>query len=172
MSGPPSPPHAKRSDFVQSLERGLSVIRAFGAGRRELTLSDVARTAGMSRAAARRFLLTLVQLGYADSADGRFSLRPRVLELGHCFLSGILMPAGRTHAIVDASVQDRGERIADGSVRAVAVPIRDRSGSPVATLSLIDPSGRFSADALERACLPALRDTATAIERRLDPPAH
>jgi DNA-binding IclR family transcriptional regulator len=172
MSAPPAPTHEKRSDFVQSLERGLSVIRAFGAGRRELILSEVARTAGLSRAAARRFLLTLVQLGYADSTDGRFSLRPRVLELGHCFLSGVLMAADGSHAIVDAGLQDRGGQIAGGSLRAVAVPIRDRSGSPVATLSLIDPSGRFSAESLERACLPALQDTATAIERKLHPPAQ
>ena len=45
--------------FVQSLERGLAVIRAFGAERPELTLSDVARVTGLTRAAARRFLLTL-----------------------------------------------------------------------------------------------------------------
>ena len=81
------------------------------------------------------------------------------------------MPADRNHAIVDASSQDRGGQIVDGSVRAVAVPIRDRSGSTVATLSLVDPSGRFSAEALERACLPPLRDAAMAIERKLDPPA-
>ena len=52
------------SDFVQSLERGLAVIRAFGAEDPELTLSDVARRTGLTRAAARRFLLTLADLGY------------------------------------------------------------------------------------------------------------
>jgi IclR family pca regulon transcriptional regulator len=73
--------------FVQSLERGLAVIRAFSAERPELTLSDVARVTGLTRAAARRFLLTLVELGYVHS-DGRlFSLRPRVLELGYAYLS-------------------------------------------------------------------------------------
>ena len=45
--------------FVQSLERGLAVIRAFGPEDPELTLSDVARRTGLTRAAARRFLLTL-----------------------------------------------------------------------------------------------------------------
>ena len=74
-------------DFVQSLERGLAVIRAFGPGQDELTLSDVARSTGLTRAAARRFLLTLVELGYV-AFDGRaFSLRPRVLELGYAYLS-------------------------------------------------------------------------------------
>jgi IclR family pca regulon transcriptional regulator len=74
-------------DFVQSLDRGLAVIRAFGPGREQQTLSDVARTAGLTRAAARRFLLTLQELGYVGF-DGRlFSLRPRILELGYAYLS-------------------------------------------------------------------------------------
>ncbi|GLY06793.1 MULTISPECIES: IclR family transcriptional regulator C-terminal domain-containing protein [Actinoplanes] len=78
--------------YVQSLERGLAVIRAFDATHRELTLSDVARSCGLTRAAARRFLLTLTDLGYVRT-DGRlFSLTPRVLELGYAFLSGLTLP--------------------------------------------------------------------------------
>ena len=65
----------RNSDFVQSLERGLSVIRAFDEDHRELTLSDVARATGLTRAAARRLLLTLVKLGYVHLDNGRFSLR-------------------------------------------------------------------------------------------------
>lgn len=84
---------ARSPDFVQSLERGLSVIRAFGAGTPELTLSEVAKATGLTRAAARRFLHTLVELGYVGS-DGRlFTLRPRVLELGYAYLSGLDLPA-------------------------------------------------------------------------------
>jgi IclR family transcriptional regulator, pca regulon regulatory protein len=78
--------------FVQSLERGLDVIRALsepGAGR---TLSDVARDTGLTRASARRFLLTLEELGYVRSEDRRFSLTPRVLELGYAFLSSLTLP--------------------------------------------------------------------------------
>ncbi|RAK35748.1 IclR family transcriptional regulator [Actinoplanes lutulentus] len=78
--------------YVQSLERGLAVIRAFDAEHRELTLSDVARSCGLTRAAARRFLLTLTDLGYVRT-DGRlFSLAPRVLELGYAFLSSVSLP--------------------------------------------------------------------------------
>jgi IclR family pca regulon transcriptional regulator len=82
----------RSSDFVQSLERGLAVIRAFDAENRELALSDVARSTGLTRAAARRFLLTLVKLGYVHFADGRFSLRPRVLDLGYAYLSSLSLP--------------------------------------------------------------------------------
>jgi len=75
------------TEFVQSLERGLAVIRAFSRERPRLTLSDVARQTGMTRAAARRFLITLESLGYVSS-DGRlFSLRPSVLQLGYAYLS-------------------------------------------------------------------------------------
>ncbi|WP_229075929.1 IclR family transcriptional regulator C-terminal domain-containing protein [Actinoplanes sp. DH11] len=78
--------------YVQSLERGLAVIRAFDAQHRELTLSDVARACGLTRAAARRFLLTLTDLGYMRT-DGRlFSLAPRVLELGFAYLSSLSLP--------------------------------------------------------------------------------
>ena len=80
---------ASRSDFVQSLERGLAVIRAFDSEHRDLRLSDVAASAGLTRAAARRFLLTLVDLGYMRLENGRFSLRPRVLELGYAYLSSL-----------------------------------------------------------------------------------
>jgi IclR family transcriptional regulator, pca regulon regulatory protein len=83
---------ARGAHFVQSLERGLAVIRAFDADRPELTLSDVARVTGLTRAAARRFLLTLSDLGYVRT-DGRyFRLSPRVLELGYAYLSSLTLP--------------------------------------------------------------------------------
>jgi IclR family pca regulon transcriptional regulator len=82
----------RSADFVQSLERGLLVIRAFDAEHRELGLSEVARISGLTRAAARRFLLTLAKLGYVTFADGRFSLTPRVLELGYAYLSSLTLP--------------------------------------------------------------------------------
>ena len=83
---------ARNPDYVQSLERGLAVIRAFGAENPELRLSDVARATGLTRAAARRFLLTLVQLGYIRQDGNTFSLRPRVLELGYAYLSALSLP--------------------------------------------------------------------------------
>ena len=83
---------ARNSDFVQSLDRGLAVIRAFGPDRERLSLSEVARATGLTRAAARRFLLTLVKLGYVRSDGREFSLRPRVLELGYAYLSGLTLP--------------------------------------------------------------------------------
>lgn len=77
---------------MQSLERGLAVIRAFDHEHPELTLSEVAVRTGVTRAVARRFLLTLAELGYVRS-DGRFfSLTARVLELGYAYLSSLSLP--------------------------------------------------------------------------------
>lgn len=77
---------------VRAFERGLSVIRALSEPGAGLTLADVARATGMTRAAARRFLGTLVVLGYARH-DGRlFSLTPRTLELGYSYLSSLGLP--------------------------------------------------------------------------------
>ena len=79
-------------EFVQSLERGLAVIRAFSASQSHLTLADVARETGLSRAVARRFLHTLVELGYVGTDGKHFHLRPLLLELGHTYLSGLGLP--------------------------------------------------------------------------------
>lgn len=78
-------------DFVQSLERGLAVISAFDRNHAQMTVSDVARRTGLTRAAARRLLLTLVALGYARTDGKQFELAPRVLELGYAYLSSFGM---------------------------------------------------------------------------------
>ena len=82
----------RETDFVHSLQRGLAVIRAFDADNPTLTLSDVARSTGLARAAARRFLLTLVDLGYIRVDGRQFRLSPRVLELGAAYLSSLALP--------------------------------------------------------------------------------
>lgn len=85
-------PARRNTDYVQSLERGLSVLRSFDPEHPRLTLTEVAGRTGLTRAAARRFLLTLVDLGYV-STDGRtFALRPTVLELGYPYLSTLSVP--------------------------------------------------------------------------------
>lgn len=83
---------ASSASFVQSLARGLAVIRAFDGDNAQLSLSDVARRAGITRAAAGRFLRTLQTLGYVRSTGRLFSLTPRVLELGFSYLSALSLP--------------------------------------------------------------------------------
>ena len=73
--------------FVTSLARGLAVIRAFSDSRRSLTIAQISQKTGIPRAAVRRCLHTLKQLGYADSDVNNFSLRPKILTLGYSYLS-------------------------------------------------------------------------------------
>lgn len=91
---PPSTPSAAHAfahgpDHVQSLERGLAVIRVFDSEHAELTLSEVAVRAGLARAVARRLLLTLEYLGYVRRQGRQFSLTARILELGFSFLGSL-----------------------------------------------------------------------------------
>lgn len=78
-------------DYVNSLARGLEVIRAFTRAQPRMTLSEIARATGMTRATVRRFLLTLVKEGYAETDGKYFSLKPKVLELGYAALSSMTM---------------------------------------------------------------------------------
>ena len=77
----------KSKDFVQSLDRGLSIMKVFNAENPKLTLSEVAELTGFTRATARRFLLTLESLNYVGSTGRYFFLKPRVLELGYAYLN-------------------------------------------------------------------------------------
>jgi IclR family pca regulon transcriptional regulator len=255
---PPDVEGRPRGDyFVQSLERGLAVIKAFSAEEPELTLSDIARRTGMTRAAARRFVLTLVDLDYVGMVERRFHLRPTVLELGYTYLSlmsipqmatphltrlseqlkettslavldgdeivyvarvggrrvwssgltvGTRLPAyltshGRVHLAalpddeLDAylarvrfeprtartttdpqqlrerllEVRKQGFALVDQEleegVTSLAVPVRDRSGTVVASVNVGIHSGRLSPAALRRTALEPLRGTATRIEQ-------
>lgn len=76
-------------DFMLSLARGLAAIRAFGGGVSQLSVADVARIAGLSRASARRCLHTLSVLGYAAGSNGRYELTPSILTLGQAYLSSM-----------------------------------------------------------------------------------
>jgi IclR family pca regulon transcriptional regulator len=143
IAGQPGGPskRTRGADFVQSLERGLAVIRAFDGTRPELTLSDVARVTGLTRAAARRFLLTLVDLGYVRT-DGRlFALRPRILELGYAYLSSLSLPevaqphmealVARVHESCSVSVLDEADvvyvaRVPTHRIMTVAISVGTR----------------------------------------------
>ena len=75
--------------YVQSFARGLEVIRAFSTAAPQQTLSEVAARTGLTRAGARRILLTLQTLGYVDSDGKHFRLTARILDLGFAYLSSL-----------------------------------------------------------------------------------
>jgi IclR family pca regulon transcriptional regulator len=126
---------------VQSLERGLSVITAFGPDTPEMTLSEVARETGLTRAGARRFLLTLVDLGFVRFDGKRFRLAPKVLSLGYAYLSSLSLPGiaephlewlvGETHESSSMSVLDGGDivyvaRVPTSRIMTVAINVGTR----------------------------------------------
>lgn len=75
--------------YVQSFARGLEVIRSFSADSPQQTLSEVAARSGLTRAGARRILLTLQALGYVETDERLFRLTPRILDLGFAYLSSM-----------------------------------------------------------------------------------
>lgn len=77
--------------YVQSFARGLEVIRSFSAAAPRQTLTEVATLTGLTRAGARRILLTLQTLGYVESDGKLFALTPRILDLGFAYLSSMPM---------------------------------------------------------------------------------
>ncbi len=97
-------PPAPGDSYVQSFARGLQVIRSFSAGAPRQTLSEVAAASGLTRAGARRILLTLQTLGYVGSDGKLFALTPRILDLGFAYLSS--MPIwNRAEPVMETLVQ-------------------------------------------------------------------
>ncbi|RZU31940.1 IclR family transcriptional regulator domain-containing protein [Blastococcus saxobsidens] len=116
-------------DFVEALARGLDVLACFDAGHRAMSLTEVATAAGLARPTARRLLLTLEELGYVRSADGAFSLTPKVLGLGMAYVGSLgLWDIARPHmaALVARTGESSSMAQLDGSdivyVARVAVP--------------------------------------------------
>ena len=75
--------------FNQSLEKGLAVLRGFGAARRTMNLADIAQVAGISKSSAQRMVHTLEELGYIRKhpQSRRFQLTPKVMEIGYNYLA-------------------------------------------------------------------------------------
>lgn len=100
--------------FVQSLARGLAVIRAFDADHTEMTLTEVAKRTDLTRATARRFLMTLEELGYVRSDGKNFSLTPLVLQLGYAYLSGLSLSQ-----VAQPHLQDLSMKLSESTSAAV-----------------------------------------------------
>jgi IclR family pca regulon transcriptional regulator len=78
--------------FVKSVEKAFAVLLAFSTEQPRLTMTQVASKVEVSRASARRFLLTLTDLGYLRAVGGQFEMTPRCLDLGASFLSALSLP--------------------------------------------------------------------------------
>lgn len=115
--------------YVQSFARGLDVIRSFSGAAPRQTLTEVAGRTGLTRAGARRILLTLQTLGYVECEGKLFTLTPRILDLGFAYLSSMPMwnlaePA--MEALADQVKESCSAAVLDGSdiVYVLRVPTR------------------------------------------------
>ena len=111
------------------MARGLAVIKAFDGSRPRMTLSEVARQTNLTRATARRFLHTLVALGYTDTDGREFWLRPKILELGYAYLSSLSLPdvaASHLKSLADQVNESASVSVLDGAdiVYVARVPTR------------------------------------------------
>ena len=96
--GGESPADATRNaiagrEILGGFLKGLSVIEAFDRDREAMTIADAAKATGLDRATARRCLLTLARLGYAEADGRRFRLTARILRLGFAYLSTAPLPS-------------------------------------------------------------------------------
>ena len=118
-------------DYVDSLERGLSVLRAFSAREEALSVADVASLVGITRTAARRFALTLEYLGYAGQSAEGYTLTPGVLAIGDAYLRSSPLPDA-AHPHLATSGTGGAQAIEDGATLAVLLAKLGREKIPLA----------------------------------------
>jgi IclR family transcriptional regulator, pca regulon regulatory protein len=140
-------------EFLEALARGLRVIEVFNQDNRQLTLSDIARLVDLPRASVRRTLHTLVQLGYAETDDRMFRLRPRVLNLARAYL--------QSNAVTDI-VQPALERLSETTGESCSAAVLD--GEDVIMIAHASPKRVLPVSAQIGFRLPAF---ATALGRLL-----
>ncbi|MBS0320688.1 MAG: helix-turn-helix domain-containing protein [Proteobacteria bacterium] len=143
--------YAGDPDFMATLARGLAVIRAFSQQRRTLTIAQLSQKTGIPRAAVRRCLYTLGELGYVASTDGRaFALRPRILALGHAYLTSSPLAASAqpildqvsdtTHESCSMAVLDGDDILyiarSRSSMRIMSIDLNVGSRLPAASTSM------------------------------------
>jgi IclR family pca regulon transcriptional regulator len=103
-----------RREAMGGLAKGLAVIRTFTRDHPALNLSEVARSASMPAATARRCLLTLLELGYVTRNGRNFVLRPKVLELGAAYLESM-----NTENLTKTHLEELARATADSSALCV-----------------------------------------------------
>jgi len=162
-------PRARPAEAMGGLAKGLAIIEAFGADRRQLSISEAAQLTATSPASARRCLLTLESLGYL-SFDGKFFRpTPRMVRLGAAYLeTAPLALLARPHLIAarEEGVAYTDEELELG-IRTMAVPVRDSSGRVQAAMSAAAFASRVSLDDMAAGFLPVLRGHADRLGRML-----
>lgn len=123
-----------KADYIEGLAKGLAVLEAFDTERQRLNATLAAQRTGMTRAAARRYLLTLAELGYLESDGSHYWLSARVLRLSGSYMATSRLPralqptlnrlAQQTQASFSVVVLDRGEGVIVARSAGTAEPVR------------------------------------------------
>ncbi len=121
-------------DYIEGLAKGLAVLEAFDTERQRLNATLAAQRTGITRAAARRHLLTLAELGYLESDGSHYWLSPRVLRFAGSYMATSRLPrtlqptlnrlAAQTQAAFSAVVLDGGEGVIVARSAGNAEPVR------------------------------------------------
>lgn len=119
--------------FVASVERAFRIIKAFDDSHSRMTLSEVAVRIGLTRGTTRRFLQTLVTLGYLGSDGKQFWLAPKILDLGFAYLSASRLPQAAAPV---------ARRISDATGESCSVAVLD--GTQVVYVHRVQPRRIFS----------------------------
>ena len=152
-----------RKDLIEGLGKGLRVIECFDDDHVRLTPSEVAQRAGLTRTAARRYLLSLVNFGYAAHDGKRFWLLPRVLRLGQSFLDSARLPRLVQPFIQRVSMQS-GETVNVSVLDGHEVVYIARSNSPRVVSIGYHPGARLPAHVIT----PGIAMLSTYSDRALD----
>jgi len=158
---PTSPPAIDRKLLIEGLGKGLRVIEAFSDERIRLTATEAAACTGLTRTAARRYLLSLVHFGYAATDGKYYWLLPRVLRLGQAYLDGARVPRIAQPFIQRASMQC-GETLNISTLDGHEVVYLARSNAPRMVSIGFQPGARVPAHVVSPgfALLAALDDAA------------
>jgi IclR family pca regulon transcriptional regulator len=122
------------TDFIESLDRGLRVLEVFGSSQQPMTLSDLAKAAGLPRATARRILFTLERAGFVTTDGKLFRLMPRVLVLASSYLAS-------SHVV--SVLQPALDRLSSDAQEISSMAILD--GNDVVFIARASPTRIFSA---------------------------
>src|SRR4051812_41339752 len=138
-----------KADFIEGMAKGMAVLESFDTERQRLNATLAAQRAGLTRAAARRHLLTLAHLGYLETDGSHFWLAPKVLRFSGSYLASARLPrvlqptlnrlAAQTRESFSAVVLDADE------VVIVARSGNDRQHAVAGGGPLAGTAGRFLA---------------------------
>ena len=160
------------ADLIAGMAKGMAVLESFDTERQRLNATLAAERAGLTRAAARRHLLTLAHLGYLETDGSYFWLAPKVLRLSGSYLASSRLPRLTARTVTEAGTQRKRitqARLDDWAwsleehelgIQALAVPVRDMQGRTVAALNVVAAADRMDEQGMRQAYLGVLQEGA------------